>query len=478
MSNTGGPFGLGNLFDPEDIDRIKSGLPPSAQEWVDRATGQGTPTDYRPPAAPPGESYTIPPQGQAPQPAPGGPAQTAPPGAPTIPGRPAAPQERVIDTSSTKGDGLDRCPRCGSTEVSLRAGTGQLVCHYCRHQWNEASVEEKFGFDAPISALRGRQLGSGASNRQESTDDVVTLKCQACGAEVVINTDSALQGRCHWCRHTLSINQQMPNGAVPDGVLPFKITREDAIARIDEFVKKRKFFAHPKFVKEFAPTEVVGVYMPYLTVDANAHVSYEGTGEVLTRRYTVKRGDTNVTLYDADVYKLGRQFDLHIDDIMMESSAQRADIDTSRNTNNIINAIMPFDVKEAVAYNANYLRGYTSERRDLEVHSLSGEAANRMLSIGRSRANELTRKYDRGIRWEREALTVHGTRWVALYLPVWLYSYYEQRGNQSFTHYVAVNGRTGATLGSVPVRQGRLIGISTVIGIVGTIIGGALAFLL
>ncbi|NLT26537.1 MAG: TFIIB-type zinc ribbon-containing protein [Microbacteriaceae bacterium] len=360
----------------------------------------------------------------------------------------------------------------------MRAGTGKLICAYCRHEWNEASVEEKFGLDSAISELRGTVLASGASNAPESTDDVVTLKCQACGAEVVINTDMALQGRCHWCRHTLSINQQMPNGAVPDGLLPFKITRDDAITRIDEFVKSRKFFAHPKFVKEFAPSEVVGVYMPYLTVDANAHVAYEGAGEELLRRYTVKRGDRTVTLYDADQYQLGRQFSIHIDDLMLESSAQRADIDTSRNTNNIINAIMPFDVKEAVAYNANYLRGFTSERRDLQVQGLSHEAANRMLSIGRSRAGELARKYDRGIRWESESIKVHGTRWVALYLPVWLYSYYERRGDREFIHYVAVNGRTGATLGSVPVRQGRLIGISTVIGIVGTIIGGALAILL
>ena len=449
------------------------------QDWVDRATEQGTPPDYRPPMPPPGHPVDLPPAGggrpPVPPTGPGAPSGI-PPGGPPAP--PRGPSVTVIDTSSAKRDGLDRCPRCGSTEIQLRAGTGRLICHFCRYEWNESGLEEQYGLDAPIGELRGMQLGSGATNQQESTDDVVTLKCQACGAEVVINTDLALQGRCHWCRHTLSINQQMPNGAVPDGLLPFTITRDDAIARIDEFVKARKFFAHPKFVAEFAPTEVVGVYLPYLTVDANAHVAYEGTGEVLLRRYTVKEGENTVTYYDADEYKLGRQFAIHIDDLMLESSAQRADIDTSRNTNNIINAIMPFDVKEAVAYNANYLRGFTSERRDLQVQGLTTEAAGRVLSIGRSRANELTLQYNRGIRWESESVVVHGTRWIALYLPVWLYSYYERRGDREFTHYVAVNGRTGATLGSVPVRQGRLITISTIIGVVGTVIGGALALML
>jgi hypothetical protein len=65
--------------------------------------------------------------------------------------------------------------------------------------------------------------------------------------------------------------------------------------------------------------------------------------------------------------------------------------------------------------------------------------------------------YDRGVRWEAEGLDVHGTRWVAMYLPVWLYSFYHQDGGRAMVHYIAVNGRTGETMGSVPVSQPRLI---------------------
>lgn len=468
MSQGNGWFRPNDSSGGEIFNAIRSNLPQNAQDWVDKATGQGRPPDYQPPV-PPGQQVDMDRGGAPGAPgAPGGPGASGPDGDRT----------RVVDTSSAKADGLDKCPRCGSTEISLRMGTGKLVCHFCRFEWGESTLEAKYGFDSPIGELRGVVMGSGASQSAESTDDVLTLKCGACGAEVVVNTAEAMQSRCHWCRNMLSVNQQLPNGAVPDGVLPFSITRDDAIARINEFVKKRKFFAHAKFVKEFAATEVVGVYMPYLTMDANAHVRYEGVGEVLTRQRTVKRGDDDVTVYDADVYRLGREFDLHVDDILMESSAQRADQDTSRNTNNIINAIQPFDVKQAVAYNANYLHGFTSERRDMQITSMQPDADGRVLSIGRARAGEMTRQYDRGIRWQQEALTVHGTRWLSLYVPVWLYSYYEERGGRGLVHYVAVNGRTGATMGSVPVRQGRLVGISVAIGIVGTIVGGALAFLL
>ena len=44
-----------------------------------------------------------------------------------------------------------------------------------------------------------------------------------CGADVVVNTEEQMGARCHWCRHVLTINEQVPNGAVPDAVLPFSI---------------------------------------------------------------------------------------------------------------------------------------------------------------------------------------------------------------------------------------------------------------
>lgn len=380
-----------------------------------------------------------------------------------------------VDTSSGKSDGLDKCPRCGSTEISLRPQSGMLMCHYCRHEWQETKIDEAFSLDSPIGALRGRVIGTGASDITEDALDVLTLRCGACGAEVIVNTSEAMQTRCHWCRNTLSASEQLPNGAVPDGVLPFSVPREDAIARITEFVKSRKFFAHPAFVREFEPTEVVGVYLPYLVIDANAYAKLQGIGEIETGRRTVSRGDDDsVTVYDADVYDMSRAFDLHIDDLVLESSSDRADMSMFRNTNNVINAIQPFDIESTVAYNANYLRGFTSEKRNLDVDAMVPRAADAALSIARVRAGELATGYDRGIRWYSESVTLHGSRWVSVYLPVWLYSYYQARGEtgQGLVHYVAVNGRTGETMGSVPIRQGRLIGISVAIGIIGTILGG------
>ncbi|MDR2723069.1 MAG: DUF2510 domain-containing protein, partial [Cellulomonadaceae bacterium] len=50
----------------------------------------------------------------------------------------------VIDTENVSAQqGVDRCPRCGSTDIQLRIDTGMLVCAFCRHEWSEATVEDE-----------------------------------------------------------------------------------------------------------------------------------------------------------------------------------------------------------------------------------------------------------------------------------------------------------------------------------------------
>ena len=253
-------------------------------------------------------------------------------------------------------------------------------------------------------------------------------------------------------------------------VLPFRLTREAAMERISGFVKKRKYFAHPRFKAEFDPENVMGVYLPYMIIDVNAHASLNGQGEHETRRYTVKRGDNEETRYDADRYRVGRTFDLHINDLTVESSSEKLNRGL-HNTNNVINAIMPFDVENSVRYDANFLAGFTSERRDTDMGDLTPLVTRQSKDIARFSANDTLDFYDRGVRWESEELQVAGQRWVSAYLPVWLYSYHQDKGNgRGILHYVAVNGRTGETMGSVPLHQPKLLSVAAIVEVIGIIV--------
>ncbi|MCW5577841.1 MAG: TFIIB-type zinc ribbon-containing protein, partial [Dokdonella sp.] len=296
-----------------------------------------------------------------------------------------APDPVAIDTAAAElKDGINRCPNCGATEIRQKPGSDLLICLYCRTEWSGERVEEAFGLGEGIDRLEGTVVASGAQDIAADAANLVSFKCTGCGAEVTVNTENAMTARCHWCRHVFGVNEQVANGAVPDAVLPFHIKKDDAVARIRQFVDKRRLFALKEFKEQFTPENVAGVYLPYMVIDANASADVIGRGEIETRRYTEGSGDNKKTYYDADVYAVQRHVDFTVDDLTMESSAERGNLDTRHNTNNIINTILPFDTKNAVKWNASYLAGHSSEKRDRNVEQLRPQLEDQLLSIARS----------------------------------------------------------------------------------------------
>ena len=360
----------------------------------------------------------------------------------------------IVKTDVGVENGQSKCPKCGATDISVNPSKGMLRCNFCRYEF---SPDKFTALEEDLTKLNGQVIGSGAQDIVADTKDVVTFKCSSCGAEIVIDTSEATQARCHWCRNMLSVNEQIPNGSIPDAVLPFNVTKADARSEIEKFVKKRKFFANPKFTKEFTTENIMGVYFPYMVIDVNAHDKLMGQGEHLVRQYTTGTSDNQTTYYDANLFNVEREFDVTINGLTVESSSDKLNNEAKDKTNNIINAIMPFDIDNCVKWNANYLKGYTSEKRDTNVEELKELVNTQAKDVAKFSVNNTLTEYDRGVAWSTEQLDVKGQQWKAAYLPVWLYSYQEVKGSKKLLHYVAVNARTKETMGSVPIHMPKLI---------------------
>ncbi len=332
-------------------------------------------------------------------------------------------------------NGVHRCPHCGSSDVSLGAADGKLQCNYCRTVFEGKKDNAAGG----VEGLKGEVRGEGADDIIPGDDIVVTFKCPSCGAEVVVNTDESLSASCHWCKHVFSVNEKMKNGAVPDLVLPFKISKSKAQEKARECIEKTSN-VNADFKSAFEKDGVRGVYFPYLIVDVNARMTMHGRAEKTT-------SETSRLPATVDEYEIDREFSVFVDDLTVESSAARLNQDTMVNSNNIINAILPFDTENAEAWDANYLRGFASERRNVDINSLKEIVALQSGDIARAKARELTKEYDRGVRWEKEHLGIKGTKWKAAYLPVWLFSYRHE--GEGRIYYIAINARTGETVGQV-----------------------------
>ncbi len=372
---------------------------------------------------------------------------------------------KIIDTNNKEKHGSNRCPQCGASDITYNIKKGKLICNYC---FTEFDSHEVAGIEKNINNLKGETRTTGTKDIT-SDNDIVTLKCSGCGAEVVINTKEAVNARCHWCRSILSINSQIDNGAVPDVVLPFKLEKKQAEEKIEAFVKKRRFYSNNKFKKEFKSENVMGVYFPYMLVDANCHGEYTGRAGHVAREYEIVTGkdsdgkEKKETVYDIDLYQIERNFDITINNLSIESNKDKLNKTNKDKTTNVINAIMPFDTENCIKYEANYLVGYTSEKRDINIGDIEEKVDAQIKDITRYSLNDDLKYYDSGVDWQDERLEIKGKQWISAYFPVWLYSYQDEK---NILHYVVVNARTGETMGSIPLNKTKLGIISIIIDLI------------
>lgn len=360
--------------------------------------------------------------------------------------------ETIIKTEKGLSDGQFVCIHCGASDIKFNEKVGKLCCSYCKSTFDGKELSE---IENNLSNLKGMRIGSGAKDINTNTNDIITLKCDGCGAEVVIDTKSSTHAKCHWCRSILSINSRIENGIIPDAILPFKVKKEEARKIIEDFVGKNKTYMLPDFKKNFKSENIMGVYLPYMIVDAKAHCSFIGEGEHQIRQYS--RND--IIIYEHKTYKIKREFDITIDDLIIESSKDKLDKSREDITNNIINAIMPFDTKNCDKFQSNYLVDFTAEKRDLNIGDIEFKVNDQIGDIARHALNKKMRYYDRGIRWDNEKFKIIGTQWITAYLPVWLYSYYETKKDEKILHYIAINGRTQKIMGSIPFNEKRWIAV-------------------
>ena len=109
------------------------------------------------------------------------------------------------------------------------------------------------------------------------------------------------------------------------------------------------------------------------------------------------------------------------------------------------------------------MKGYTSEKRDVNIDYLKPIAKVQSEDVSRYVAKDLAINYDRGIKWAVQNLDIKGVQWKSAHFQVWLYSYYEDKLGKDKLHYVAVNARTKETMGSIPINMPKLLFFSMLI---------------
>ena len=274
---------------------------------------------------------------------------------------------------------------------------------------------------------------------------IISAQCPNCGASIVASSLSPTI-KCHWCNTILSTDLFNENVKIPDMILPFSITKEEAKEKMNEYIKEREKYASNDFISALNLESISPVYLPYMVVDTKIHISASGIGEKSISP-PVKGQNGR---YNAAIYEINYDFDLDIDNLIIESSDSGV-FDNYNSTSNVISSVSPFDIENSVKFNPNFLNGYNSENRELNINELNNQIPNISQEISQTVLDKYFDIYDRECSWNDPKIDILSSSWKSSYLPVWLYSFKDDKANKTF--YIATNGRTGKTIGSIPVSM-------------------------
>ena len=94
--------------------------------------------------------------------------------------------------------------------------------------------------------------------------DCHIYKCSQCGGEVIVSGTEA-STRCMYCGSTAVVFNRIAQERRPDYIVPFKVTKEEAVEKVLHQLRSGLFV--PKHFKVTEPSVVRGIYIPYYLYD-------------------------------------------------------------------------------------------------------------------------------------------------------------------------------------------------------------------
>ena len=340
-----------------------------------------------------------------------------------------------------------QCPSC-TGPLRFDGKSGRLQCDYCGSSFSvqeiEALYREKDEAAAAASAeaqveshvdAEGEWSDSGSNWAQEQ--GLRAYNCPSCGAELICDQTTAATS-CPYCGNPSIVPGQLSNMLKPDYVIPFKLSKEDAVAALKNYYRGKKLLPRA-FSDHNHIEEVKGVYVPFWLFDgeADAEMSFQGT-----RVHTATHGDTITTT--TDYFDVRRAGTVRFEKIPVDASSKMPDAH--------MDAIEPFDYSELRPFSNAYLPGFLADKYDVEPETCSQRADER---AGNTAADLVAQTVSGYSTLTPRGQQIHIRRGNVSYalLPVWMLS---TRWNGN-SYLFAMNGQTGKFIGDLPSSAVRML---------------------
>ena len=169
-----------------------------------------------------------------------------------------------------------KCPCCGGA-INFDSKLQKMKCPYCD---TEFDMETLKSYDEDLKKNTQDNMNWDNSNEQtftdEETEGMSVYVCNSCGGEIVADENTGATS-CPYCGNPVVLKGRFSGDLKPDYVIPFRLTKEDAIKALSKHVNKKLV---PKIFKDKNHIDQIrGMYVPFWLFDADteAHIQYKGT---------------------------------------------------------------------------------------------------------------------------------------------------------------------------------------------------------
>ncbi len=236
------------------------------------------------------------------------------------------------DTTSYK------CPSCGGS-LAFSPIKQKMVCDYCASSFNP-----------DIFKNEGKNIAQNEWGKIE--EDMKAYNCTSCAAQL-ISEKLSLITLCPYCGNNSILEHKFAGTLRPDYIIPFEITKDEALKELEKHYKKHRLLLKPGFVKNSKVQEVIGMYVPFwlysgdVLVDGDFFVMHKGNGFV----------------------KIKTNANIALDNIAVDGSQKMP--------NNYMDSIEPYDFLYMKEFSGAYITGFLAEKFDVNENDSSIRAQNR-----------------------------------------------------------------------------------------------------
>ena len=329
-----------------------------------------------------------------------------------------------------------KCPNCGAP-LSFMPGKQTVTCEYCSTEFEVSAIEELFRAKqemathaATAQEAKWETENAGSEWSQSEASALHAFTCSSCGSELVCD-ENTMATECVYCGNPTMIPKRFDGMLKPDYVIPFKKTKEDAVAALKQFYKGHMLLPS-NFTANNRVEAIQPMYVPFWLFDSQITAQAEFRAE---KHHVIDTPKEIIT--EVSVYNCRRAGTMSFERIPVDGSKKMDDA--------YMESIEPFNYGDLVPFSAAYLTGYLADKYDVSAEESAPRADKRVensaIQVLRGSVNNFN-----AVHLENAAVIKDVGKVSYAMVPVWILT--TRYNDKPYTF--MMNGQTGKFVGELP----------------------------